>query len=57
MDLRDAAVLAVAQQADQGDDVEAELVLWQRQGALRLRPVGDVETTAPGRLAASDAQP
>ena len=42
MDLRHAAVLAVAQRPDQGDDVEAELVLRQRDGALGLRPVGPV---------------
>jgi hypothetical protein len=41
VDLGHAAVVAVAQHADQGDDVQAELVLRQRQGALRLRPVRD----------------
>ena len=36
MDLRDAAVLGVAQGADQGDDVEAELVLRQGEAPLLL---------------------
>ena len=40
VDLGHAVVLAVAQGADQGDDVEAELVLRQDDGPLGLRPVG-----------------
>ena len=34
MDLRDAAVLGVAEPTDQGDDIQAELVLGQDQPAL-----------------------
>jgi hypothetical protein len=35
-----AAVLAVAERPDQGDDVEAELVPRRHERALGLRPVG-----------------
>src|SRR3954454_2166098 len=38
VDLRDAAVLTVAQGADQRDHLQPELVLRQRQGGFRLRP-------------------
>ena len=40
MDLRDAAVLGVAESTDGGDDVEAELVLGQGEVALLLGPEG-----------------
>ena len=38
VDLRDAAVLGMAESADQGDDVEAELVLGQGEPPLLLGP-------------------
>src|SRR3954454_4702718 len=38
VDLRDAAVLTVAQGADQRDHLQPELVLRQRQSGFRLRP-------------------
>ena len=38
VDFRNAAVLTVAQGADQRDHVQAELVLRQRQGGFPLRP-------------------
>ena len=38
VDLRDAAMLGVAERADHGDDVEAELVLRQGEAALLLGP-------------------
>ena len=56
MDLRHAAVLAVAQGPDQGDHVEAELVLRQRDGAFGFGPVGPVVAGTAGRLATSDLQ-
>jgi hypothetical protein len=40
MDLRHAAMVTMAQRAHQGHDVQLELVLGQRQGALGLRPTG-----------------
>jgi hypothetical protein len=56
MDLQDAAVLAVAQGADQCDHVQAELVLRQRQGGFPLRPPClMIAHTAP-ILAAPDLQ-
>ena len=42
MDLGDAAVLGMPQGADQGDDVEAELVLRQGEAPLLLGAEGDV---------------
>jgi hypothetical protein len=56
MDLRHAAVLAVAECPDQGDHVEAELVLRQRDGAFGFGPVGPVVAGTAGRLATSDLQ-
>ena len=57
VDLGHAAVLAVAQGADQGDDVEAELVLRQHDRPLGLRPVGPAMAGAARVLAAADLQP
>ena len=57
VDLRHALVLAVAERPDQGDDVEAELVLRQHERALGLRPVGPVVADAGRVLAAADPQP
>jgi hypothetical protein len=57
VDLRHAAVLTVAQHPDQGDDVQPELLLRQRQRALRLRPIGTMKTRAALVLAAADLQP
>src|SRR4051794_11646858 len=56
VDLRDAAVLTVAQGTDQRDHVQPELVLRQRQGGFRLRPPRlMIASTAP-ILAAPDLQ-
>src|SRR3954469_6411280 len=56
VDLRDAAVLTVAQGADQRDHLQPELVLRQRQGGFGLRsPRLMVSTTGPG-LTAPDLQ-
>ena len=49
LDLGDAAVLGVAEAADQGDDVEAELVLRQGEPALGFGPVGPQVGGAAGR--------
>src|SRR4051794_34362401 len=57
MDLRHAAVLAVAERPDQGDDVEAELVPRQHGRALGLRPVGPAVARAARVLATPDPQP
>jgi hypothetical protein len=54
VDLRHAAVLAVAQHPDQGDDIQPELLLRQRQRALRLRPVRDMEARAARTLTPAD---
>jgi hypothetical protein len=51
VDLGHAAVLAVAQRPDQGDDVEAELAVRQRPAALLLRAIGPAIQRA-GRIAA-----
>jgi hypothetical protein len=40
MDFRHTAVLGMAQRADQGDDIEAKLVLGERQPPLGLGPLG-----------------
>src|SRR5262245_40399857 len=56
MDLGDAAVLGVAQGADQGDDVEAELVVRQGEAALGLRAEGPEEEGTSGSMAAADLQ-
>jgi len=55
--LRHALVLAVAQAAGQGDDVEAELVPRQHERALGLRPAGPAVARAARVLAAADPQP
>jgi hypothetical protein len=39
MDLGETAVLGMAQGTDQGDNIEAELVLGECQSAFGLRPV------------------
>jgi hypothetical protein len=57
MDLRNAAVLAIAQAADQRDHVQTELMLGQRQGGFRLRsPSSVIVPTAPV-FTAPDLQP
>jgi site-specific DNA recombinase len=57
VDLREAAVLGVAEDADRGDDVEPELVLGQDHPALLLGPQGDTEASAVAVAAAADLQP
>jgi hypothetical protein len=57
VDLGHALVLAVAPGADQGDDVEAELVLRQDERALGLRPAGPAAAHTARVLAAADPQP
>src|SRR3954464_10029225 len=56
VDLRDAAVLAIAQGADQRDHVQPELVLRQRQGGFRLRPPRLMIASTASILAAPDLQ-
>src|SRR4051812_32014686 len=56
VDLRDAAVLAVAQGADQGDHLQPELVLRQRQGGFCLRPPRLMIASTAAILAAPDLQ-
>ena len=56
VDLGDAAVLGVAEAADQGQDVEAELVVGQGEVGLGLGAVGPVVAGAVGVGAAADAQ-
>jgi hypothetical protein len=56
VDLRDAAVLGVAEGADQGDDVEAELVLRQGEAVLLLGAEADPVSGAGGLAAAADLQ-
>jgi hypothetical protein len=57
MDLRRAAVLAVAQPPNQGNGGQTKRVPRQRQGTFRLRAVGDVKARTVRRLAAADPQP
>src|SRR4051794_6288262 len=57
MDLGDAAVLGMPQAADQGDDIETELMLGQGVAALLLGTKGDAGGGAVGRATASDLEP
>ena len=57
MDLGDTAVPGMAQGADQGDDVEAELVLRQGEAPLRLGAQGDGVAGAVRLAAAPDLEP
>ena len=56
VDLGDAAVLGMPQGADQGDDVEAELVLGQGVAALLLGSERDVMAGAAGIATAADLE-
>jgi hypothetical protein len=56
VDLRDGAVVAMTQGSNKRNDVEAELVLGQRQGALSLGPIRPVVARTGGALAAADLQ-
>ena len=56
VDLRDAAVLGVAEPADQGDDVEAELVLRQGEAPLLLGAEAGLVAGAVGVAAAADLE-
>ena len=56
VDLGDTAVLGIAEPADQGHDVESELVIGQGEVGLGLGPVGPEEAGARGIGAASDGQ-
>src|ERR671926_1383456 len=59
VDLRHAAVLAMAKRAYERDHVQAELMLGERNGAFLLGPMGAVAIRAGGALATADleAQP
>ena len=54
MDLRDAAVLGMAQATDQGDDVEAELGFGQGEPPLLLGPERGPESRAVGFATPAD---
>ena len=56
VDFGDAAVLGVAESADEGDDVEAELVLRQDQPPLLLGPSWHAEPLAAAIAAAADLE-
>src|SRR5262249_40889406 len=56
MNLRDAAMPGVPQGADEGDDVEAKLVLGQGEAALALGAVGAEVAWALLVMAAADSQ-
>ena len=56
MDLGGGAVVGVAESSDEGQDVEAELVVRQGEPALGLGPVGPQAQGAVGGVAAADAQ-
>src|SRR5262249_43829016 len=56
VDLGDASVLGVAQGAREGDDVESELVVWQREAALGLGAQGAEEQSTGGAVATSYLQ-
>jgi hypothetical protein len=55
-DLRDGPVLGVPEAADQGDDVQPELVPGQRDGPLGLRPVRPLVGRTGGGVAPADGQ-
>src|SRR5918911_236108 len=59
VDLRHAAVLAMAKRAHERDHVQGELMLGERNSAFRLGPMGAVALRAGGALATADleAQP
>jgi hypothetical protein len=57
VDLRHAAMLGVAQDANQRDDVKAELALRQSEGAFLLQLVRVAIGLALGICAAADDQP
>jgi len=54
VDLGDAAMVSVAQSANQGDHVKPELTLWQSEGAFFLRLVRVPVEFALGIHAAAD---
>src|SRR5205085_459340 len=56
MDLGDAAMLGVAQATDQGDDVEAELVMRQGEVGFRLGAKRLVVARAAGLGTAADLE-
>ncbi len=56
VDLGDAAVLGIAEPADQRHDVESELMIRQGEVGLGLGPIGAEEAGAGGIGAASDGQ-
>src|SRR5512135_3294679 len=56
VDLGDAAMLGVTEASDQGEDVEAELVVGQSDEGLRSRAAGTAVTRAVGVGAAANAQ-
>src|SRR5918912_4127991 len=57
MDLRHAAVLAMAKRAHERDHVQAELMLGERNGAFLLGPMRAVAIRAGGALATADLEP
>src|ERR671927_1516013 len=57
MDLRHAAVLAMAKRAHERDHVQAELMLGEGNGAFLLGPMGAVALRAGGALATADLEP
>jgi hypothetical protein len=56
MDLRDASVLGMAEGADEGDDVEAELVLGEGEAALLLGAEGNMVAGAVGPATTPDLE-
>src|SRR5262249_20933425 len=56
VDLRHGAVLGVAEGADVGHDVQAELVVGQGQASLGLGPAGGEGAAAAAAVAAADEQ-
>jgi site-specific DNA recombinase len=56
VDLRDTAMLGVAEPTNQGDDVEAELVLRQGETPLRLGTEADLVASAVGVATTADLQ-
>jgi site-specific DNA recombinase len=56
VDLGDAAVLGVAESADRGDDVEAELVVGQGEATLLLGPQTDATALAVGVAAGAELE-
>ena len=56
VDFGHAAMLSIAQPADERDDIEAEFAMWERPGTFFLRAIGLMKAGAGGGDAAADVE-